>query len=165
MLKIRINKNTTIDLKQENGQTIIDGKPVSIDIKSLDNNRFHILNNNKSFNAELIKFDLQTKKIQIKVNQELFEIEIKEKLDILLEAMGMDTSKELKIEDIKAPMPGLIIDIKVEKGQAIEQGDPIIILEAMKMENIVKSPQKGIIKSIQVKKGQTVEKNQILIRF
>jgi biotin carboxyl carrier protein len=92
-------------------------------------------------------------------------LEVKDKLDLLLEKMGINQPSGIKVEDIKAPMPGLIIDIKVIEEQEVEQGEAIMILEAMKMENILKSPQKGIIKTIKVKKGQSVEKNQILIQF
>ena len=69
------------------------------------------------------------------------------------------------IKDIKAPMPGLILDIMVEVGQEVKKGDALMILEAMKMENVLKSTGEGTITSIEVEKGQSVEKNNILIKF
>ena len=86
-------------------------------------------------------------------------------MDELLEKLGMNKTSSSAIQDIKAPMPGLMIDIKVQEGHEVKIGDPLIILEAMKMENVIKSPREGTIKSIMVKKGQSVEKNQILIKF
>ena len=62
-------------------------------------------------------------------------------------------------------MPGLILEILVTKSVKVKKGDPIIILEAMKMENILTSPIDGVIKNIEVKAQQTVEKNNVLIRF
>ena len=62
-------------------------------------------------------------------------------------------------------MPGLVIDVCISEGDKIKKGDKIIVLEAMKMENIIKSPTDGIIKKINVNKGMAVEKNQILINF
>jgi biotin carboxyl carrier protein len=62
-------------------------------------------------------------------------------------------------------MPGLIVDIKVEAGQEVKKGDPILILEAMKMENIIKSPGDGVVKAIKVNPRDNVEKNQVLIQF
>jgi biotin carboxyl carrier protein len=94
-----------------------------------------------------------------------YEVKLKDKFDLLLEKMGFNNSAILEVKDIKAPMPGLIIDIKVEEGIVVKKGDPLIILEAMKMENIIKSPGEGVVKKIQVKKGDSVEKNQILIQF
>ena len=62
-------------------------------------------------------------------------------------------------------MPGLILEIHVRIGQAVNEDDPLLILEAMKMENVITSPRDGIIKSISVKKSESVDKNQLLIEF
>jgi biotin carboxyl carrier protein len=62
-------------------------------------------------------------------------------------------------------MPGLILDIHVRIGQAVNEDDPLLILEAMKMENVITSPRDGIIKNISVRKSDTVDKNQLLIEF
>lgn len=165
MLKIKVNKDKIIEYKQENGQIFIDNKPFVIDIKSLNNNQFHILKDNKSYNAELIHFDSELKLITLKIEGQKFTLEVKDRLDLLLDKMGINTTASIIIKDIKAPMPGLIIDIKVAEGEKVEKDQTIMILEAMKMENILKSPQHGIIKNIKVKKGQSVEKNQVLIQF
>jgi len=71
--------------------------------------------------------------------------------------------KETASCKIKAPMPGLIIKLEVEKGMFVEKGAGIVIIEAMKMENEIKASQSGIISEISVIKGQTVEKGQNLI--
>ncbi|MCL4126550.1 UNVERIFIED_CONTAM: hypothetical protein GTU68_064554 [Idotea baltica] len=62
-------------------------------------------------------------------------------------------------------MPGLILEINIAVGQEVKENDSLLILEAMKMENILTSPRDGIIKSISVSKGDAVEKNQLLIEF
>jgi len=62
-------------------------------------------------------------------------------------------------------MPGLIIDLKIKAGDTVKSGDQLLILEAMKMENIIKSPGDGIVKFIKVKKGDSVEKGQVLLEF
>jgi biotin carboxyl carrier protein len=77
----------------------------------------------------------------------------------------MNTAVGSKINTIKAPMPGLIIDLKVQAGSTVKAGDPLLILEAMKMENIIKSSGEGIVKSVKVKKGDSVEKGEVLIEF
>jgi biotin carboxyl carrier protein len=79
--------------------------------------------------------------------------------------MGMTNTSSVKVNNVKAPMPGLIISLKVADGDEVKQGDPLLILEAMKMENILKSPGDGKVKSVKVKMGDSVEKNQILIEF
>jgi biotin carboxyl carrier protein len=62
-------------------------------------------------------------------------------------------------------MPGLIIDLKVKAGDVVKAGEPLLILEAMKMENILKSSREGVIKNVKVKKGESVEKGQVLLEF
>jgi biotin carboxyl carrier protein len=79
--------------------------------------------------------------------------------------MGMNKTIANTISDIKAPMPGLILQILVKSGMLIKKGDPVLILEAMKMENIIKSPVSGVIKEIKAKEKESVAKNQILIEF
>ena len=64
---------------------------------------------------------------------------------------------------IGAPMPGLILDVVVSEGDEVEKGDKLLVLEAMKMENILKSPEDGSIKKIKVRKGKVVEKNDMLV--
>jgi biotin carboxyl carrier protein len=77
----------------------------------------------------------------------------------------MNNTINSQIKEVKAPMPGLIFEIKVQEGDEVKKGDTLVILEAMKMENILKSPGDGIIKEIRIKKGDSVEKNQVLIQF
>ena len=62
-------------------------------------------------------------------------------------------------------MPGLIIELKVKDGDVVKQHDPLLILKAMKMENIIKSPVDGVIKAIRIKTGDKLEKDQVMISF
>jgi biotin carboxyl carrier protein len=86
-------------------------------------------------------------------------------MDLLLAKLGIEHSAESAVKDVKAPMPGLIIDIALEAGQEVKKGDTLLILEAMKMENVIKCPADGIVSKVHIKKGESVEKNQILVEF
>ncbi len=77
--------------------------------------------------------------------------------------MGIDITAGKKVNYIKAPMPGLVLNVAVAEGQAIKKGDPILVLEAMKMENVIKAPADGAIRKISVNKGDKVEKNQVMV--
>ena len=66
---------------------------------------------------------------------------------------------------LKAPMPGLVVRVQVEAGQLVAPGMPLVILEAMKMENQLKAAAPAMIASIRVAAGQAVEKGQVLIEF
>jgi len=77
----------------------------------------------------------------------------------------MSATSDEKMDHVKAPMPGLVLDILVEVGQTINKGDNLLVLEAMKMENIIKASGTGIVKNIKVNKKDAVEKNQLLIEM
>ena len=70
-----------------------------------------------------------------------------------------------QIKDLKAPMPGLVLKVLVEESQMVEKDTPLMILEAMKMENVIKSPVGGKIAGIKVLQGKAVEKNEVLLSF
>src|SRR5690606_13513575 len=144
---------------------IVNGEPVSLDIVAIERDYFHILYKSRSYRAEVVKADLTAKSFLIRINGKDFPVTVQDKFDLLLEQMGMKQAGSSKMNVIKAPMPGLIIDLKVSEGQEVKQNDPLLILEAMKMENIIKAPGDGIVKSVKVQKGNSVEKNQVLIEF
>jgi biotin carboxyl carrier protein len=79
--------------------------------------------------------------------------------------MGLSLGNAQMVNDIKAPMPGLILEVNVKEGDEVKEGDYLLVLEAMKMENALTAPRDAVIKSISVEKGQTVEKNQLLIEM
>ncbi len=126
---------------------------------------FHILNEHKSYQATIVDADFNQKKYTISINNNNYTVDISNELDLLIKEMGFSLGNSKKINEIKAPMPGLILDISVNIGDAVKEGDTLLILEAMKMENSIASPREGIIKSIAVQKTDAVEKNQLLVEF
>jgi biotin carboxyl carrier protein len=164
MYKATVNKKSFAIDPLEDGFNVNDVM-FSPDIKKLDEGYFHIIHENKSYTAEVVKADQQTKTFTIKINGRLYNVELKDRFDLLLEKMGMTAVASGKVNSIKAPMPGLVIDVKIKEGDVVKAGDPLLILEAMKMENIIKAPGEGVVKSVKAKKGESVEKNQVLIEF
>ena len=126
---------------------------------------FHLLLNNRSYCAEIISTDRVTKTVVIKIGNKEIPVSLKNKFDELLQVIGIDQSVAIKVKDINAPMPGMVLQIMVESGQHIKKGDAIVVLEAMKMENILKSPADGIVKKVHVIKGDKVEKNQVMVNL
>ena len=161
--KVFYKEDKSHEIELDNHQIKIDGKPTEIDLVKLLDNKFHILDNHKSHNIEIIHADYTLKRFSIKVNNNIYDLNLQTELDMLLDKMGMSTSSNERMENVKAPMPGLVLDILVEKGQPINKGDNLLILEAMKMENIIKASGTGIVKDIKVNKKDAVEKNQVLI--
>ena len=165
MLQATTGKQKTIQIEKTPEGYLADGQPFAWDLAELKPGHFHILHNNKSYQAEVVSVDAATKTYTLKLNGHLHTIVLQDQLDLLLKKLGMGDASAKKVQDIKAPMPGLIVDIKVTEGQEVKKGDPILVLEAMKMENILKSPGDGVIKSIKVQLRQNVEKNAVLVTF
>jgi acetyl/propionyl-CoA carboxylase alpha subunit len=167
MYKAKIGeKETVVDFNNSSyTQGVVNDVPFELDINVDEGGRFHIIRNHKSFNAELVTANYDEKSFTIKVNGAKYNVAVKDRFDELLSKMGMESMGAKKLKDFKAPMPGLVIDINVESGQEVVKGDSLLVLEAMKMENILKSPADGVIGKIEITKGQAVEKNQILIHF
>jgi biotin carboxyl carrier protein len=101
----------------------------------------------------------------VRVNGNDYEIAIKDKYDLLLQQLGISAKASSAAQNIKAPMPGLIINVVAKEGDEVKKGDTLLILEAMKMENVIKSPRDGKVKKVNIVLKQAVEKNQVLLEF
>ena len=152
-------------VKKSEAEYTLDGKNVELDLLQIANNRYHILLNNKSYTVETVGFDQEQKTGKILVNNRLYEVKLKDETDLLLEKYGVETQSKKTINEIKSPMPGLVIKVIVEPGNAIDKGQPLLVLESMKMENVIKAQGNGIIDTVHCKVGDTVEKNQLLIKL
>ena len=157
MFKVKVNNSFDFDVDSE--------KIKEFDAISHENQKFHILEKSKSYNAQIINQDFNNKTYTISINNNTYIVAINDDLDVLIKDMGFEVGATKKVNDVKAPMPGLILDINVSIGQEVKEDDALLILEAMKMENVITSPRDGIIKSISVSKGAAVDKNQLLIEF
>ena len=164
MYKATVNQ-TTFEITLDANGLIINDTHFECNMIKISDENFHILFENKSYSIEVVSVDDEAKSFCFKINGKKNVVDIKDKFDLLLEKMGMNSSASSKINSIMAPMPGMIIDLKVKEGDHVKAGDPLLILEAMKMENIIKASGDSVVKSLKVKKGESVEKNQVLIEF
>ncbi len=164
MYTVKVN-NKEFHIESDDKQQSIDGKQFDADVLEFKKGKFHIIRDNRSFEAEIIRVNKEDKTVIIKVNNTIYPVSVKDKYDELLQEIGIDAAGGKKVNDIKAPMPGMVLKVMVESGQKIQKGDAIVILEAMKMENILKAPADGVIKKIHILKGDKVEKNQVLINL
>jgi len=126
---------------------------------------FNLLKDHRSVNAKLTGAGRDAKKLTIDVEGESYKIEIREELDQVLDKMGFGLMTNKQIKEIKAPMPGLVLEIAVIEGQEVREGEKIVILAAMKMENSIVIQTHATIKKILVSAGQAVEKGQVLVEL
>ena len=137
----------------------------STEIISKSTTEFHVIHHNRSVTGNVHESDMSGKKLRVEVAGEMFEVEIKDQLDQMLEKMGFGIAGGKHIEDIKAPMPGLVVQVSVSEGQEVKEGEPVLVLEAMKMENSIILHGDAKIKKVLVKSGQSVDKGQVLIEL
>lgn len=142
---------------------ITDTEASDIDIIETGDGTFHLLKDNQAYNIEVV--NTNGKYITLSVNGNIHHVDISDSYDQLIDKMGLSKVVAQKLTEIKAPMPGLVLDVLVSADQEIAEGDPLVILEAMKMENVLKATGVGEVKSIEVKNGDAVEKGQILIEM
>ncbi|WP_413997684.1 acetyl-CoA carboxylase biotin carboxyl carrier protein subunit [Flavobacterium sp. W1B] len=155
--KVKVNDSFQFDFDKE--------QISQFDAVDTGTNKFHVLQENIPYKAEVLSADFNQKKYIVKVNNNSYTVAITNDLDQLIKEMGFEVGLTKQVNAIKAPMPGLILEISVIVGQSVKENDSLLILEAMKMENSFLSPRDGIIKSISVALGDAVDKGQLLIEF
>lgn len=166
MLQISTAPNQLWEVDNPGASSVtLNGHPFAWDLADLGEGRFHVLHEGRSYNAEVVSADYATKNIVLKINGQRIELQAKDRFDLLLERLGMSNATATKVNELKAPMPGLIVDIRVAPGQAVQKGDPLLVLEAMKMENILKAPADGVVNTLKVNLRDNVQKGQVLVQF
>ncbi|UOQ98803.1 biotin/lipoyl-binding protein [Hymenobacter sp. 5317J-9] len=166
MLQISTGSGQLWEVDYPTADTVtLNGHPFAWDLADLGEGRFHVLHEGRSYNAEVVSVDFAAKNIVLKLNGQRVELNAKDRFDLLLERLGMSNAAAAKVNELKAPMPGLIVDIRVAPGQAVQKGDPLLVLEAMKMENILKAPADGTVGTIKVTLRDNVQKGQVLVQF
>lgn len=134
------------------------------DIIQLSDNSYQLLMDNRNYTLTILE-QTDLKNCKILINGNVYTVGLKDRLDIMVDKLGLSAKTRSTINEIKAPMPGLVLDVLVQPGQEIHKGDSLLILEAMKMENVIKAGGDGVIDSIHVSKGDAVDKNHVMIKL
>lgn len=163
MTKISVNNESSFELSKKNTSFFIDNKEMGIEVSETADGSFKIFTSNKIYEVELV--NKEGNEVSLSVDGKRINVSALNPMDELLKKLGMNSAGSNAVKEIKAPMPGSILSLTVQAGDSVKKGDSLLILEAMKMENVIKSPTDGVIKELKVTTGQNVEKNQFLISF
>lgn len=163
MITAKVNKRWEWKVEEREGDWYINNEKAEWSREALPSGINHIIYNNRNYNIQLLDIDRPRKSIVLLINGQEYRVEIQEPLDKLLSAMGIQQAGQHKLNEIKAPMPGLVLKVLVEPGQQIKEGEPVLILEAMKMENVFKATTSAKVKEIRVKEKTAVEKGEVLV--
>ncbi len=165
MYNVKVNDQYDFGIKADASTILVNDKPVVLDSERLNAKSKHVIYQNKSYTVEVVAFDKIEKMATVKVNGTSYQVVVEDQFDQLLKQLGMDNLAVNKVQQVKAPMPGLVLSVLVADGDEVKKGDNLLVLEAMKMENMIKSPTDGVIKKVAIKQGDKVEKNEVLISF
>lgn len=163
MIDVTVNENKKIKVENREQSIYLDGALSEYQIIKLSPSAFKVLGAQSVYQIDVVKNE--GKRIALSINNSEARIKISDHIDQILEKLGMDVVQSSVVKEVKAPMPGSILDILVEEGDEVKANDQLLVLEAMKMENVIKSPGDGVVGKIHVSEKQNVEKNQVLISF
>jgi biotin carboxyl carrier protein len=163
MITLKVNGGGEFTLDVNKKEIRMNGETVASDWVKTGDNKYHVLFNNGSYTVDLLGADETGKQLTLVINGQKYTVEVQDQFDSLLKQLGMDKMTRSKVNEVKAPMPGLVLRILVEEGSAVKKGDPLLVLEAMKMENIIKAAGEGVVKKVQVEPKQAVDKNQVML--
>lgn len=165
MLKATVNNAREYQVEQKQDLITVNGQAFDWDLAQLAPGKYHIIKDGQGYQIEVMTSEAEGKQLTLKINGQSHEVQLQDHMDLLLEKLGIDASADQGMQDLKAPMPGLVVEVFVQPGDMVAKGDKLMTLEAMKMENILKAQGDGEVKSVQVGKGDSVEKNQVMIQF
>ena len=165
-MELEFSPDLTISLvRKSDHEWEVNDTRIEADLVSLSADGYHLLMEGRSYRVFVESVDPVEKIISLVVNGSRVVIRARGRYEALLASLGMSAQLDAKAKDLKAPMPGLVLEVPVKVGQEVSEGESLIILEAMKMENVIKATAQGRVKEIKVKTSDSVEKNQVLITF
>ncbi|MBT3228998.1 MAG: acetyl-CoA carboxylase biotin carboxyl carrier protein subunit [Candidatus Marinimicrobia bacterium] len=165
-MKYEINtsqRSLEVDFNFESDGLIInvDGKTLHFQAIQIHSGVYSVLVNNRSFVVGICPNEAN----RVNVNGTPINLELLDAVHLHLRELGWDSMQETKVGLISAQIPGLVTKIFHVPGDEVKEGEPLLLIEAMKMENEIKSPVSGVVQKISVNEGQTVEKGTNIIEI
>jgi len=135
----------------------------AFDLIEIGPGKYHLIHEDHNYLVEIDETEVDNGMLSLRVNGRIHHVQIETPLQRKIKALGINELNTGDGEVIKAPMPGKVLSVLVEEGDKIEADQDLLILEAMKMENVIKSTQEGIVDKVHVADNDTVNKNETLV--
>lgn len=152
----------TFDVTIEDGQLIVDGEPRAYSFEVLREGYASLIMEGESQSVSLDPVGPDT--MRVTIDGRRTAVEVKDERDLLVEEFGLGEPGKAGSE-VRAPMPGLVLEVFVRDGDEVEADEGVLVLEAMKMENELKAPSAGVVQAVHVASGEAVDKEALLIEI
>ncbi len=151
------NQQFEIEIDKE-GQLLVNGEARNVDFLNLGGDLYSVITENQSLEVVI---DAGDNVIEVLMGGRLYDIQVLDERALLMAQRrgGLGNSSG----EVRSPMPGLIVKVSVDDGQEVEQGQTVVILESMKMQNELKTPRDGVVARVSVQAQQSVEQGKVLV--
>lgn len=136
-----------------------------LDVAAAGRGSFSVLVDGRSVRATVVKEDRAAGTLKLRIGGKLYTVRMEDERARLVHALGLDKVRGGVVPDLKAPMPGLVLNVLVKAGDVVKKNDALLVLEAMKMENVIKAPGDAVVAQVHAVQGRAVEKGQLLLGF
>lgn len=137
----------------------------TMDVSASSKGIFSVLIDGRSVRAIVVKEDREQGLVKVRIGGKLYTVALEDERAHLMQTLGLDKRAGTVAPELKAPMPGLVLSVLVKSGDSVKKNDPVLVLEAMKMENVIKAPGDAVVAQVHAVQGKAVEKGQLLLMF
>lgn len=153
-----INEQTYEIEIQRDGAVLVNGKRYEVDFLELGDSLFSVITDTRSLELAITE---EQGNYEVLMEGRLYEAQVLDERALLM--LNRKGGLQLGSGEVHAPMPGLIVEVTVEVGAEVTEGETVVVLESMKMQNELKAPRAGVVQTINCAAGDTVNKNDLLV--
>ena len=153
----------TFDIGLEDDRLTLDGASVRYAFERVGEDYFSLLLDGRSVPVVIAPMD--DGRLRVTIGGHAHAVRVQDEHDLLLERFGLAEAAGAAEREVRAPMPGLVLDVLVREGQTVQAGDGLLVLEAMKMENELRAPTAGVVQAVHVATHDAVDKDALLVEI